>query len=86
MDEFITNLGVGVFCLVILPSARHLVPNPQKKKKKKKKESNDRQRISAKVPSSVFPGNLRSMAGSEPPLWEVDPLHSKLNVGRGVRM
>ena len=28
------NKGLGVFCLVISPLARHLVPNPQKKKKK----------------------------------------------------
>ena len=27
------SIGLGVFCLVILPLARHLVPNPQKKKK-----------------------------------------------------
>ena len=27
--------GLGVFCLVIFPLARPLVPNPQKKKKKK---------------------------------------------------
>ena len=27
------NKGLGVFCLVIYPLARHLVPNPQKKKK-----------------------------------------------------
>ena len=26
------NKGLGVFCLVILPLARRLVPNPQKKK------------------------------------------------------
>ena len=25
------NKGLGVFCLVIFPLARHLVPNPQKK-------------------------------------------------------